>query len=640
MKKGTFFLNYIIFITCTIIITQSLFASDKEDPESDTSKEIVLIHTGDFHGNLVPHHNNRADSNGLKEGGLARAYTIVKQIRKKYPHTLHLHTGDTIAGSAVATFTRGQALIDVVDKFGIDAYTPGNWEFGYGIARYLELFGGPKPRWNTLVSNAYYNGLPMSKPSLYPTPANVPRKPAGTLLGIPYKVLTVNGIKLGIFACTTNRGPQVVSSFITAGISFSNCKGSINPKNNKPIAGSFTVENEIEKYVNILRNKEKVDIVILLSEGGLAENIHNAENFSGIDIILSSDMHEKTPVPVVVTTPNNGKTIIVEQGEDATQIGELKLKVKNSKLVSWKWKAHRVDERVKEDKHMAKLIKKIVEPFVSGSKFKKGKYINPYNGVGLMRPLDTVVGYTDVWLTRNSFSTADMPAVVEGTGHDLFTDAFRAMTKADVGSMRGFRFSNSIAPGPITLDDLYHYIPIGPQIAVANVSVQSIKKQIEASTDSCMNPDVTKWAGGWTFAYSNLTWDLNPYSAKNSTGLNTGRSSNIKINARPLTSLKQKFTYASYFYKDDPNRVNRLVIKDVSSIKVITKNGLKPPSAVTPENTKGAVDVIVDYLATLPGKRVTKSNLIYPRVNILESLPDAIPEFGFPVIEPLRGMVR
>jgi len=173
----------------SLMATSQTFADDNDDDE----KKIVFIHTGDFHGDLDPHSNLRAGSS-FSEGGLARVSTVVKKIRKKNKkNSIHVHTGDTMAGSAMASFTRGEALINVVDQLGIDAFAPGNWEFSFGIYRYLQYFGtaadiepingddwktmavgippfeqghkaafgAPFPdayRWGAVASNAYING--------------------------------------------------------------------------------------------------------------------------------------------------------------------------------------------------------------------------------------------------------------------------------------------------------------------------------------------------------------------------------------------------------------------------------------------------------------------------------------------------
>jgi len=116
------------------------------------SDKITLIHIGDIHGHMIPRPNARSDGSGSDEGGLARIYTQIQEIRKNEKNTLLLNTGDTIQGSAEAMYTRGQALVDVLNKFNIDAFAPGNWEFVYGTDRFIEMFGpnAPKAPWNAI----------------------------------------------------------------------------------------------------------------------------------------------------------------------------------------------------------------------------------------------------------------------------------------------------------------------------------------------------------------------------------------------------------------------------------------------------------------------------------------------------------
>lgn len=753
--------------------------------------ELTFIHTGDFHGDLTPHANTRADNNGLPEGGLARVATIVKKIKASEPSAIHIHTGDTISGSAVATFTRGQALVEVVDKMGIDVFVPGNWEFSFGIYRYLQFFGTEEEivpytvedesklavkipfadqgliesfgepfkterRWGAIISNAYFNGLPLGP--------GIAQRPAGERLGKPTRTMMVNGIKLGFIGCTTNRGPQIVSSNITSGISFTNCNGEVKFPQNKPIqwpdgdnhnqgeedpslvgipaaeggdTGYVTI-SEIKHYINHLRNEELVDLVIVLTEGGIAENIYNAENISGVDIYFSSDMHEETKVPVVVTSPDGRKTIIVEQGEDGAQVGELEIEVHDGRIAEWEWTAHDINTSVPEDPKIADLIEEITEPFYSED-FIPGRVDNPYNLAKLMKPLDEVIGYTDMDIERNRFSFEwnpegkIMPAVISGTGHALVTDVFRILTNAQVGGIRGFRYSNTIPAGDlIKYDDLYHYFPIGAMIAKANIPTspaselaqadianiqdvdgdgrtlrdnkenprhylawpRSLFQEIELSGNSTMNPIIFKWGGGWVFNYSGIHFDFMP------TGKNFnkyGAEDNARVfnatflNGDPVpTQLGDTISLATYYYDADVNRINRNKIVPQNDreavgdlIQILSKDAeddlgnyvlVNPseyhigmtsvPQKLFPLDVVEAIaryirDVDIDvfdwdviameksnllHTAKGLGGAVVKENFDYPRINLINdngetenTLVDSRIEFGFPVIEPLRG---
>lgn len=119
---------------------------------------------GNVHGHLIPRPNARSDGDGRMEGGLARMYTKIDKLRGNGKKALLINTGDTVQGSAEALYTKGQAVVDVINLFKIDVFAPGNWEFVYGTERFRELFTGvngaaPLAPWNTIAANVYYDGV-------------------------------------------------------------------------------------------------------------------------------------------------------------------------------------------------------------------------------------------------------------------------------------------------------------------------------------------------------------------------------------------------------------------------------------------------------------------------------------------------
>ena len=104
----------------------------------------------------------------------------------------------------------------------------------------------------------------------------------------------------------------------------------------------------------------------------------------------------------------------------------------------------------------------------------------------LRTPIDTLVGHTRHALYRANFTDAavndgEQPAVIAGTSHDFIAESFRFACDAEVGIMRGFRYGTHVAPGPIVLEDLYHFIPVGPQVACDKISGDDIRLHIENS---------------------------------------------------------------------------------------------------------------------------------------------------------------
>jgi S-sulfosulfanyl-L-cysteine sulfohydrolase len=561
------------------------FSQTLPSSPSAPSGSITLIHMGDIHGHLVARPNLRRDATGKTAGGLARMHTRIEEIRREHANNLLLNTGDTIQGSAEALFTRGQAIIDVLNLFKIDYFAPGNWDYVYGTARFLELFGGDRPKtsWGVVSANLYFDGEPYADKS-------------GQMVLPPYRVREIGGIKIGIMGLTARRAPQVVPQSVTKGLKFT------------------SGDEEVPRMIAELRETHKVHLVILLSEQELANNIRLSEANPGIDVILSADMHEITRQPVVTKTG----TIIIEEGQDGTVLGELTLNLEAGRKKNWTWKLHDIDERIVESPGIAAKISEVRRSFVSGPAFMPHK--NPFNGTELARPIDTIVGETKVELHRSGFSDDSAPAVIEGSSHNFLTDAFRTMAKADIGAIRGFRYGTHVAPGPIRMEDLYHFIPIGPMIAKGTIKGQQLLNQLENSADGALTADVRTWTGGWLFNFSGVTADIDPAAPKGK------RVTNVRIRraeaaeAAPVNS-EATYAYASYYYSGDPTLINVLPATDIVALK--DENG----------NVLDGVEVVVRYLASLPGRTV---EVMPTRLRLISPLPP--PSYGSPEIQPWRGV--
>jgi len=394
---------------------------------------------------------------------------------------------------------------------------------------------------------------------------------------------------------TADRGPQAVSPRVMDGFFLTPGK------------------EELEAAVPLLREQAKVDLLVLISERGLAANLELVETVPGVDVVLSSDMHEETWQVLQAKTG----TLLVEEGQDGTMLGELHLTVKNQAIADWQWLPHRINTvNNQPDPKIAAQIKDIRKNFVKGHDFKA--HVNPINAAVLRTPIDTIIGFTKIPLHRSNFSDTkeDMPAVIEGSSHDFLADAFKEACHADVGVMRGFRYGTHIAPGPLKLEDIYHYIPIGPQIACGEISGDALHLQIEKSADTVLSPWVGWWGGGWLISYSGITYDLDPY---NEYWL---RTSNIRVNGE-LLDPERMYIVAGYWNLDDPDKINRTTALQIKVLR---------------DADGGIVDathIVAYYLQTLPNKTV---NPELNRVKLLKPLPKPI--WKNREIQPLKGMPR
>lgn len=655
------------------------------------SGDVTLIQTGDIHGHLLPRPNLRSDALGFRgvsmEGGVARMYTVIKALRALATtkdgvnRSLLLNTGDTVQGSGEALFSRGQAMIDVLNSFGFVAHAPGNWDFLYGPARFEETFKGsatakPLANWNALASNLYYTnqfddtavcGITATDPA---TGAVRPLKRV-----LPtYMIKKVGNVKVGIVGFTTARAIAAVGTSVTQNYRFTDGK------------------TEVPCYVDRLRNVEKVDVVVMMSEMEMSRDVQIAETLSPTpDVILNSDMHERTTAPIDVAHADGSHTLIVEEGQDGTVVGNLKLSVKNGKISGWNFKQIVVAEGIPEDKTIAYKVAKARAPFVAKTFVPGQKVTVGGNTTELLRPVDETIAFTEVDLHRSNFVDEDMPGVVEGTSHDLIADAMAAIGQAQSASIRGFRYGTHVPAGwPITMEDIYHYIPIAAKLGRTNKACGAdLKFAIEQSIGGTFHPDPAQWTGGWMFGYSGLNYDVdgcNGFTGTtpvNPTPLtfadryrpwSTARGTNIKVKGVPIDDLDiydnrvtingvanptyqsclsgdgtntphDGYTVTGYWYADDPTTINNCnpcrgrtiqVVKTDGSIVQVAGPGA--PATLPPsEELMDISEAVVKYLRENLGGTVTEANLPIHRLTVKRLPTISPPGYNFKMIQPVKG---
>jgi 2',3'-cyclic-nucleotide 2'-phosphodiesterase (5'-nucleotidase family) len=406
----------------------------------------------------------------------------------------------------------------------------------------------------------------------------------------------------------------------------------------------------------------------MISELEMARDIALAETNAGIDVILNSDMHERTIEPIVTSTG----TVIVEEGQDGTMIGELKLEVHRGKLDHWEWKPHIITDRIREDRTIAAKVAQVRKPYLAGD-FIAGQQVTiGGNTTTLVRPVDEVIAYSNIDLHRSNFMNEDLPGVVEGSSHDLIADAMRWASGADTAAIRGFRYGTHIpAGGAISMEDIYHYVPVAAKLGRSPKACGAdLKFQIEQSSLGTFSPDPIAWAGGWMFGYSNVSFDLDacdgfmgatPTPIGSAGAWQTFRGTNIAVGGNPIDindpynsttqackSGSPGYAVAGYWYADDPTTINNCNPCRGRLIQAVATDGqviaVKGPGITAPlPDSNSLLDVteaVVNYLRAPVSEGglnglVTAENLPLHRINV-KRLPTINP-YNFNVIQPLRG---
>ena len=88
-------------------------------------------------------------------GGFARLNSVAKAERAANPNTLYVFDGDILSPSLLSGFDKGQNTIDLTNLEPFDIAVPGNHEFDFGVANFLEKMGASNYPWAAInITNA------------------------------------------------------------------------------------------------------------------------------------------------------------------------------------------------------------------------------------------------------------------------------------------------------------------------------------------------------------------------------------------------------------------------------------------------------------------------------------------------------
>ncbi len=309
-------------------------------------KEVpfTIIHTNDMHSHLLglsPNLDYSPFTTGddATLGGWARIAAVIKSEKAKRTNpTLVLDAGDFLMGSFFHMISREEAVeLRLMKEMGYDVITLGNHEF--------DLM--PKGLAQIITSAQQKGGLPeIVFSSVIFNQENAEDDTFEELFkkGIikPYIIKEIQGIRIGFFGIMGKDAASVA-----------------------PFAFPVKFKNPIEvsrEMVKILREKEKVDLVVCLSHSGLTEDRSRSEDeqlakeVPGIDIIVSGHTHTKLARPLIVD-----KTIIVQAYAHGKNVGILDLAYENGQVKLKEYALIDVDDRIPGDAKIQKKIESYID---------------------------------------------------------------------------------------------------------------------------------------------------------------------------------------------------------------------------------------------------------------------------------------
>jgi 2',3'-cyclic-nucleotide 2'-phosphodiesterase / 3'-nucleotidase len=237
---------------------------------------VVILSTTDMHGRVFPidYYTNKYDNVGI-----AKVATLVKEARRNDPDLLLLDSGDTIQGTPLEYFhnkrnnTPPDPMMLAMNALHYDAMTVGNHEYNFGL--------------QVLEKARREANFPWLSANTWAKEGDEGRQHYK-----PYIVKEVQGVRVGILGLTTPGIPNWE-----------------NPPNYAGLEFRETV-SEAKTWVSFLRDREKVDVVVIAMHMGTEEELRTgipspsqvpnenaalaiARQVAGVDVILMGHTHRE-----------------------------------------------------------------------------------------------------------------------------------------------------------------------------------------------------------------------------------------------------------------------------------------------------------------------------------------------------------
>ena len=392
----------IITFSLVLCMALSVFTGVVYAADTDT---VVILYENDVHCAVEGYSKLAAMKNELSE-----TYTNVGVVS----------VGDFVQGGTLGAVSKGEYIVNLMNKVGYDAIALGNHEFDYQLPRLNEL----NAMSNTKFISCNFQKIGEDKSYFE-----------------PYTIVSYGNVDVAYIAITA---PETINSSSPA--QFKNDKGEL-----------IYTFNESKLYDIVQTNINAAetagaDYVIALSHigydesGNLADITDVIENTDGFDVVL--DAHSHSVIEEKVIKDKSGDDVLLTStGTKFEYIGKLTIKngAFDTELVE-------VESYTKTDPVVDAYITEINENYAQLGNRKIGEskvefITHDKDGNRLVRNAETNLG-------------------------NFCSNALRVMTGADMSFVNGGGLRAPMESGDITFNDIFSVFPFNNQIVTAEISGQ------------------------------------------------------------------------------------------------------------------------------------------------------------------------
>ncbi|MGI6242817.1 MAG: bifunctional metallophosphatase/5'-nucleotidase [Prevotella sp.] len=399
---------------------------------------LKIVETTDVHGAFFPYDFINREA---KAGSLARVSSYLNKQRALYGENLILlENGDILQGQPVTYYSNyintsaHNIASDIINYMKYDAQCVGNHDIETGHKVY--------DKWISELN------CPAVGANIIDVATNEPYVK-------PYIIINRSGVKIAILGMITPAVPYWLPKNLWTGLRFEE------------------MTTSARKWMKVLKEKEKADIVIGLfhsgKEGGIttSEYIENASlqvarEVPGFDVMMFG--HDHTRFMDTIKNVEGKNVLCLNPANNAMAVGEATLTLEKQK---GKWKL------VNMEGHLPSVANEPVdEAFTNHFKFFTAM-VNSY--------IDEVIGeFEQTIYTRDSFFG-------NSAFNDLILNLQLQITGADIAFNAPLSFDVSIKKGPIRVSDMFNLYKFENQLYVMKLTGEEILNYLEMSYDQWAN---------------------------------------------------------------------------------------------------------------------------------------------------------
>lgn len=458
-----------VLMLCGGLATSCTQEVTTEELNFESGIRLTVIHTGDIHSRLLPYDMDLMATDeriGMVQenepfGGIARATTIIREIRESAQHSLHVDSGDVFQGAPIFNEFEGEPEILALNHIGMDAFIIGNHEFDFGGSNLYDKLA--KAQFSILAANYQWKNV-----------QGVNEEPLKEIAR-PYAIINANGVKVAVI-----------------GMANYSSMSSITYGDNS--LGITVLENIqlVQSYIDLLKND--VNVITMVTHLGLGDDEDVIRKTTGLDIVFGGHLH------VVLNPPKNIPDASVDAfGRDTPKMvplvhsGAFMKYVGHFDGVFYPDYMVRPERYPKADQGIVNpwdltLVSHTYQPIPIDSTIPDDAdmefVIAPYERE-LARRLDLrkIVGYAPMKLNRFGSNGHDSPL-----GNFLADQmVYRQRSETDFGATNSLGIRTDVNQGPVTNDQLYNVFPFPNTLTTMTLSGTEVWSLLDYNTYRSMN---------------------------------------------------------------------------------------------------------------------------------------------------------